>query len=259
MQKEVLNHLESSDAQNIRNMVTSFTQCADATSDLSSSIEHFNKVYKNVEKNITKLKKIEDNISSNNQIKELISVTDSMTEIFNYFNKNMPKLTEHISESKKEIEQYKKSFKDMTKYFEDLNKQIVKTDLDFERNLLAVIEQKIDSVLEEKTNEMMNSLKQSFNNHREIEEDTKIEEDNKNLQECDTIYNLYVSNSRKLPICVQIESWTESYEFAVDRIEVATNTQLLSLIASGSRYIDGQIQEEFSISADLKQFKMCCK
>lgn len=253
MKQEDLKSSESRNAESIRNMVESFTQCADATSDLSDSIENFNKVYKNVDKNITKLKKIEDNISSNEQIKELISVTDSMTEVFVYFNKNLPKLTENISESKKEIESYKKIFKDMTKYFVDLNKEIAKTDLDFEKNLLSVIEQKIDSVMEAKTNNMMNSIKESYKSAIEVDKD---EEDITNAVEYDTIYNLYINNSRKLPISVQMKPWTDDFYFTVDRIEAAVNTRPLSLIAYGKRYKEDKRHDNFYISADLKQFKM---
>lgn len=249
--KQDLNKSQSSDAENIRNMVLSFTQCADATSDLSSSIENFNKVYKNVEKNITKLKKIDDNISSNEQIRELLTVTDNMTDIFSYFNNNLPKLTDSIVESKKEIESYKKNFKDMTKYFENLNNEISNTDLDFEKKLLAVIEQKIDSILEEKTYDMMGYLKELSNSQRDAVQD------NKNITDCDTIYNLYVANSRKLPMNIKIESWTENYDFTVETIEATNSTEILSLTAFGKRYIDGKFKDDFSISADLKQFKIC--
>lgn len=236
------------DGDNIRAMVSSFTQCASATKELSDSIDGLNKVYKGIEKNINKLKKIEDNLSSNEEIKELLGVTENMTEIFTFFNKQMPKLSENMSESKKEIEKYKKNFKDMTKYFADLNKEISNTDLNFEQKLLDSIEDKISLVIENKTTKMMNSLKSLVK-----QEETDCDK-NSNV-EGDTIYNLYLDNSRRLPISVQIKSWGENHYFRVDRIEVSPNTETLSLIAYGKRYIDDKFQDDFYISDDLRQFK----
>lgn len=261
------------DNREISELILKFRLCADAASELAGSVERFTGIYSNMEKNVAQLKEIDRNLNDNEYIKSLLEAADSMKDIFQYFNSNIPELSKSMQLSKKELDAYKEEFQFLNGYFRDLPKELdnatgskaagirkkvmedIKNHLDtrledFQKETLKFINDSVEKAIGEKLEAVFNEFNNKEGNFPDLAYQGHNEDD------LYTIYSLYANAWRSLPIFVRRNTWSSKFYMKVDKIEAFSNNEHLFLTAYGTRFKGDTYYDSFQVSADVKEFKL---
>jgi len=184
-----------------------------------------------------------------NQMENTIEKIKVMLKEHSLSNKKMiNELQGYVENENKKIESNYKIAKETI--LNEINKQLNIGLVDFKNETLKLISDSVNRDIDEKGKFIVNKFDDISNNI--IESITGYN----NLEETDTIYNLYIEKGRNLPLDVRRISWTDDFYFKVDKIVQTFLEEKLCLIAYGKRFKDNGFYDTFEISADLKQFKL---
>jgi hypothetical protein len=245
MNKSNSKDLDINNGERLKEMILKFTQCADAASDLSASVEKFTALYSEIGKNITELKEIDKSLSTNEYFQDMPNQLGMVAE----------KIKSMLSESNI----YSKAIVD------DFEKAVNKNNKARKKELLDT-KAMLDTKAEAFKNEMLDAVKDIVERSINEKLQAKIGDfyditDNEapsvnNDSDLETIYNLYIKGFRSLPIYVVKNNWYNNFYFKVESINAYTNDNRLFLTAFGTRYRDNEYYDAFQYTADSCEFRL---